>query len=144
MVRFGNIPEDLNALILIALAQNTPFLLFQIAGFPRSIQVMERNKVILHIGASAELRCGAHQDTDLPAANLCKQLCFFSLCIRVMDEGDLLRRHTSVNQLLLHVVVDIETAISFGCGQVAEYQLCGLLGDTFLPDAESVANTGIS
>lgn len=44
---FGYIPEYLYFLILVALAQDTAFLLFQIRRFPWAVQMMQGNEPVL-------------------------------------------------------------------------------------------------
>ena len=44
---FCYISEDMNLFIMISLADNTPFPLFQIRWFPANIQMVQRNQTIL-------------------------------------------------------------------------------------------------
>ena len=60
-----------------------------------------------------------------------------------MNKCNLLFRHTSCHQLCLDVIIDIECAIVFWGGEVAEQKLGQLIRLTLLPNAENIANTGI-
>ena len=98
----------MNELVLIALTLNAAFSLCEITGTPRAIQIVKCDQTILHIGSRAHLGRAAHQDAHLTAAYLCEQLPLFDLRIGVVDERDLLRGHTSVNEFLTHILIDRE------------------------------------
>ena len=60
-----------------------------------------------------------------------------------MDKSNLLFRDSSGNQLLPHIIVHIETAIPFWCGQVTKYQLCCPVCFSFLPYLIRIFYAGI-
>ena len=102
----GHIAAYMNELVLIALTLNAAFSLCEITGTPRAIQIVKCDQTILHIGSCAHLGRAAHQDAHLTAAYLCEQFPLFDLRIGVVDERDLLRGHTGVNELLAHILID--------------------------------------
>ena len=98
----------MNELVLIALTLNAAFSLREITGTPRAIQIVKCDQTILHVGARAHLGRAAHQDAHLTAAYLCEQFSLFDLRIGIVDERDLFRGHTGVNELLAHILIDRE------------------------------------
>ena len=92
----------------IALTDNAPAALFQIAGPPRRIQIVKRDKAILHVHASAHLKGTSHQDAHLTGAHLGEQLLFANLGIGFMDKGDLFTRNAHGNQLVSNIIVNRE------------------------------------
>ena len=96
----------MDTLILVALALNTAFALFQVAGPPGAIQVMECYKAILHVGSGSHFRCAADQNTYLAGAYFAEQLLFPHLGVGLMDESNLLRWYAPGNQLLADVLID--------------------------------------
>ena len=96
----------MDTLILVSLALNTAFALFQVAGPPRTIQVMECHKTILYIGSSSHFGCASDQDAHLAGAYFAEQLLFPYFCIGLMDESNLLRWYAPGNQLLADVLID--------------------------------------
>jgi hypothetical protein len=64
---FRDVAEDLHVLALIALAQDAPLALFDVAGTPGRIEVMQRAQAGLHVGADAHLggRTEQHPDPSL-------------------------------------------------------------------------------
>ena len=64
--------------ILVALALDTALALGKVSRPPRTVQVMERHKAILHIGASAHLGGASQQDTHLTGADLGEHLFFLT------------------------------------------------------------------
>ena len=104
----GYIAAYMNELVLIALTLDAAFSLCEIAGPPRAIQIVKCDQTILYVGSRAHLGCAAHQDAHLTAAYLCEQFPLFDLRIGIVDERDLLRGHTGVNELLTHILIDRE------------------------------------
>ena len=98
----------MNELVLIALTLNAAFSLCEITRTPRAIQIVKCDQTILHVGARAHLGRAAHQDAHLTAAYLCEQFPLFDLRIGIVDERDLFRGHTGVNELLAHILIDRE------------------------------------
>ena len=60
-----------------------------------------------------------------------------------MDKSNLFFRDSSGNQLLPHIIVNIETAIPFWCGQVTEDQLGCPVCLSLIPYLKSIFHTGI-
>ena len=98
----------MNELVLIALTLDAAFSLREITGTPRAIQIVKCDQTILHVGARAHLGRAAHQDAHLTTPDFCEQLPLFDLRIGVVDERNLLRRHTGVNEFLTHILIDRE------------------------------------
>ena len=102
---FCDITVDVNLLIHIALPNDSTASLLQIARSPWAVEIMQGNQPVLHIHTSAHFEGAAHQDTHLTSTNLCKQFLFSGLCVCVMDEGNLLWRNTTGNQLGANVII---------------------------------------
>ena len=98
----------MNELVLIALTLNAAFSLCEITGTPRAIQIVKCDQTILHVGARAHLGRAAHQDAHLSGTHLAEQFLLANLGVCFVDERDLLRRHTSVNEFLTHILIDRE------------------------------------
>lgn len=154
---FCYITEHMDFLILIALTLDSAFALLQITGPPGTIQIMDRHKTILNIGACAHFGGTAQQHTHLPGAHLAEQLLFLDLRVGVVDKGNLLCRNAAGNQFGTNVIVNGEGGISFyrecggfhrvdrndrlfrfrrslGCGNIAEHKLGQLVRLAVPPD----------
>lgn len=92
--------------VAVALPDDAPAALLQIARPPRAVEVVERHEPVLHVHARAHLEGAAHEHTHLTGAHLCKQLLLSDFRIRLMDECDLLAGDSSGNELFPDVVVD--------------------------------------
>ena len=112
---FSDVTIDFHLLILVSLPENTSFLLFQVRGLPRTIQMMQGNQPILNIGSCAKFRRRPHQDTHLSGTHLCKQVCLFRFRVVLVDERHFFTGNTSRHQLFPHIIVDVECAIGFWC-----------------------------
>ena len=88
----GNIAVHMDQRILVALALDTALALGKVSRTPRTIQVMERHKPVLHIGASAHFGGAAQQDAHLPSANLGKQFFLLHLGLGFVDKKQSARR----------------------------------------------------
>ena len=93
-------------LVAVALPDDAPAALLQIARPPRAVEVVERHEPVLHVHARAHFEGGAHEHPHLTGAHLCKQLLLSDFRIRLMDECDLLAGDSSGDELFPDVVVD--------------------------------------
>ena len=155
---------------MVALADNPAFSLFQITGPPGAVQVMQGDKPILDIHASAHFERASHENAHLSAAYLCKQFLLAGLGICIMDKGDFSGWDTAGNELGANIIIDAErrrsvsrlgqhfqrpklravkSACSFGhalrgCGlwggNVAKYKLGQLIRLSVPPDLEDVSD----
>ena len=153
-------------LILVALTLDSALALLQITGPPGTIQIMDRHKTILHIGARTHFGCTAQQHTHLAGANLSEQLLFLDLRVGVVNKGNLLCRNAAGNQFGANVIVNGEGSIflrrkcggfqrvarngnlfrfrrSLGCGNIAEHKLGQLVRLAVFPDLQNVVHTQI-
>ena len=153
---------------MVALALNTALALGKVSRPPRAVQVMERHKPILHIGASAHFGGAAQQDTHLAGADLGEQLFFSDFCVGFMDERDLIGWHPLGDELLPDVLIDGKDRLRLvqrhsllqrmergvvqrlgrlfrrgrlGRGNVAEHQLGQLVGLAVPPNLHDVCDT---
>ena len=92
--------------VAVALPDDAPAALLQIARPPRAVEVVERHEPVLHVHARAHFEGAAHEDAHLTGAHLCKQLLLSDFRIRLMDECDLLAGNSSGDELFPDVVVD--------------------------------------
>ena len=60
-----------------------------------------------------------------------------------MDKPYLLGRDTTGNQLLTHIVINIESAVILRGGKVAEYKLCSFCVGVILPDTIHIVDAGV-
>ena len=170
---FCDITVDVNLLIHIALTNDSTAPLLQITRSPGAVEIMQGNQSVLHIHTSTHFEGTAHQNTHLTGTNLCKKLLFPSLCIRIMDESNLLCRNATGNQLGANIIIrskgriggiersegiesgSIRTfflwllraffrrSLCFGCRDITEHQLGQLVSLSVLPDAENILHAHI-
>lgn len=57
-------PDDPDFRVLVALLQDTTLTLGDVAGPPRTVQVIQRDGTVLDVGASAHILRGTHQHRD--------------------------------------------------------------------------------
>ena len=94
----------MNLLIAVALPDDAPAALLQIARPPRAVEVVERHEPVLHVHTRAHFEGAAHEHTHLTGAHLCKQLLLPRLGVGFMDECDLLAGDSSGDELFPDVV----------------------------------------
>ena len=88
---------------------------------------MQSNQTLLHIRSGSHLKGRTHQHTNLPASYLSEQFLFLRIGVCRMNKSNLLRGNSHCNQLAANIVIDVERAIVFGGGKVAEHKLRRLL-----------------
>ena len=71
---FGDVVEDLHLRVLVALADDPPFALFQVSGPPRHVHVVQGDESGLDVGPGAHLLGGPHQHRDVAGAGIGLQL----------------------------------------------------------------------
>ena len=104
----------MNLLVAVALTDDAPAALLQIARPPRAVEVVERDEPVLHVHTRAHLEGAAHEHTHLTGAHLCKQLLLPRFGVGFMDECDLLAGDSSGNELFPDVVIYREAGF-VGC-----------------------------
>lgn len=139
----GHVLENLHLLILVSLAQDAPLPLLNVGGPPGTIQMVQRHKPVLDIGARPHFGGGPQQHPDLPLADLGEQLRLLRLGLGVVNVGDLLGGDPLGHELVLDVVVDVESAVVVGGGQVAEHKLGPLGVGAVPPHLEDVLDGGV-
>ena len=112
---FGHIGENVHFRVFIALADDASFTLLQIRRSPGTIQMMERAKLCLHIGACAHFLRGADQHTNLTGPHFAKQFFLLSLAVCGVDIRDFFLGDTHCNELIAEVIVNIELVITVRC-----------------------------
>ena len=108
--------------ILVALAQYPALALLDVAWPPRRVEVVERHKALLYVGAGGHFLRGAKQDADAPGIDRIKQRLLLRVGIGVVDIGDFLGRNAFRNELVADFIVDVEL-VRIGRGEVAEDKL---------------------
>ena len=131
----------MDSLVHIALTRDAPLALFEIAGTPRGVEVVEGDEPVLYVCTRAHLGRTAQEHAHIAGAHFGEQLLLLSLCVRRVDKGYLALRDASVGEFFLYIVVDVEALA--GRGQVTEYELRQLLARPVLPDAENVVHTAV-
>ena len=117
---------DADFLVLIALAFDTPVPLFDLAGQPRHIQMMQslQSQLGIHPGAHGVRRADQHGD---PARiDVAKQPLFRRRLLEVLHVGDLFRRNPPRDQTVLDPAIGGETApgLDVQRAEVGEDHLC--------------------
>ena len=159
-----DIAENRYLRIHIALTDYTSSPLFQITRTPRTVEIMQRNQPVLHVGPCSHLGSAAHEHAHLTGAYLREQLLLLDLRIGFMDEGNLPGRHTVGDELFPNVIIDVEGVLlrgiigkkgfasalrssycthTLGRGNITEDELGQFIFLTSLPDAQDVADTGV-
>ena len=140
---FCDIVEHLDFLIHITLPDDAPVALGHVTGLPANVQVMHRHKPGLHVGPGSHFRRTSEQNSHIAGAHFGEQCCLFCFGVSIVDELDLVFRHTGGNQLFANILVDVEIAIVFRCRKVAEQKLGQLLVLALLPDLQHVLHTDV-
>ena len=91
---FRDIVEHLDFLIHIALPNDASVALGHVAGLPANIQMMHRHKSGLDVGARSHFCCTSEQNPHITGAHFGEQCRLFCFGIGVVDELDLVLRHT--------------------------------------------------
>jgi len=95
----------LRAIYIVPLAQYAPLALLNVARAPRHGQVVQDVQTLLHVHAGTHLRRGANHDAHIPPVHGREQVAPLVWRLRVVNDGDLLRRNTLGNQALADVVI---------------------------------------
>ena len=95
----------MNLLVAVALTDDAPAALLQIARPPRTVEVVERHEPVLHVHTGSHFEGTAHEHTHLTGAHLCKQLLLPPLGVRLVDKCDLLAGDSSGDELFPDVVI---------------------------------------
>jgi len=140
---FGDVVEHLDFLVHVALPDDATIALSHVAGLPANVQVMHRHKPGLHVGACSHFRRTSEQNSHIAGAHFGEQCRLFCFGICVVDKLDFVFRHTGSDQLFANVIVDIEIAIVFRCGEVTEQKLGQLLVFALLPNFQHVLHTDV-
>ena len=104
---FGHIAVHMDKRILVALALDTALTLGKISRSPRAVQVMQRHKTVLHIGACAHFGGAAQQDAHLSSADPGKQFFLLHLSLGFVDKSNLLGGHSLGDELLADVLIAV-------------------------------------
>ena len=101
-----NIVKYLYFLIRIALAQNSAMPLLQITRPPRCIQIMQGNKMMLAVCASAHFLCRANQYAHITTVNLLEKFIHLGFVLCALYKGNLVVRYAPaaqcLNELFIH------------------------------------------
>ena len=97
---FGDVAKDRHLLVLIALAQDSAFALFDLSRLPGSVEVMQRHEAFLYVGTGAHLLRAADEHPDLATTDLLEEGLFLGVRIGVTNDSDLVAGDTVGNQLL--------------------------------------------
>ncbi len=120
----GDVAEDPHRGVLVVLADNSAFALFQVRGAPRHVDVMQRHGPGLDIGSSSHLLGRAEQYRDFPGAAVGEQVGLRCGVAVVVDEADTVGFHATRDEFVFDGLVDRPLgAIGLGCGTVAEHDL---------------------
>ena len=110
--------------VLVALPDPAPIPLGNIGGPPGTIQMIDRNYLVLHIHAGSQLIGAAQQDADFTLTGALKQRLPLDLGRGVVDKGDLGFRYALFDQHPLKFIIYIETP-RLGRTHITENELGG-------------------
>ena len=121
---FGDIGEDFDLAVLVALPDDSSLPLFEISGPPRYVDVVQGQGAPLEIRSGAHLFGRADDDRHVSAIAGGEQRLHLAGLAGLMDEADFLCRHSAVDQFILDRGVDGELVGVFRwCPPVAEHDL---------------------
>ena len=113
--------------VVVAPAFNAALALCEVAGPPRTVQVMERNQFVLYVGACPHLEGAANEDAHLTGAHLGKQFLLLHIRLGLMDKGHLIGRHPPGDELLPYVLIDSERLFRFQGNGVFQHMQQGII-----------------
>src|ERR1035441_5763828 len=105
--------------ILVALAQYSALALLDVAGPPRSVEVMEGNEPLLYVHSGAHFLCRTKKDADAAGVHRIKQRLLLDVSLRIVNRRDLLRRDPFLNKFAADFIIDVEF-VRVRCREVAE------------------------
>ena len=118
---FGDVPDDLDLGVEVALAQDAAVALGDVGGPPGRVQVVQGDGAVLDVGADAHLLGGADQDGDPAGAAGGEQLGLVPVGLGLVDEPDRLVGQAAGDELVAELVVGVPAGS--GGAEVAEHQL---------------------
>ena len=104
---FGDIPDDLDLGVEVALPQDAAVALGDVGGPPGCVQVVQGDGPVLHVGADAHLLGRTDQDSDPPGPAGGEQLGLVPVGLGFVDEPDRLRGQAAGNELVAELVVGV-------------------------------------
>ncbi len=134
----GDVAEDADRFVAIALPQDASLPLLDVPGAPRRIELRERGQPFLDVRACAHLLGAAQQDANAAGIDGIEEQLLFGVGIGFVNEGDFGIGDTETDEVLAHFVVDVP-ALRIGRGEIAEDQLRAAFGGGFLPDGKDAA-----
>ena len=134
----GDVAEDADRFVAIALPQDASLPLLDVPGPPRRIELRERGQPFLDVRARAHLFGAAEQDANAAGIDGIEEQLLFGIGIGFVNEGDFGIGDTETDEVLAHFVVDVP-ALRIGRGEIAEDQLRAAFGGGFLPDGKDAA-----
>ena len=125
----GHVGHDLDleagAVLLpqgVALADDAPLALLDVAGLPPHIDVVQADQALLHVHAGAHSLAGAEQEPHRPLVHGLEQGLFLGIAVVVLDEGNFRCRHALGHQQVCHVLVGVPPA-GLGRAQFGDFIL---------------------
>ena len=140
---FRGVPVKMHLRIQVALPDDPAFPLLQIAGPPGTVQIMQGDQPVLHIGSRPHLAGAAQKNPHLPGADFGKQLFLFDLRIGIVNKGNFGFRNAFRYELLPNIFIYIEAAVPFGSGNIAEGELGELVRSALFPDLRNIFHAQI-
>ncbi len=121
---FGDVREDLDALVLVALPDDAAFSLFEVSGSPGYVDVVQGDGAWLDVGAGSHLFGGAEDNGDATVSAVRVELRLFRCFRVVVDEPDGFGVHAGGDEFVLDSGVDVpRSTFGFRGRSVAENDL---------------------
>ena len=107
--------------IHIALPDDAPRSLLQVAGTPGAIQIVTGYQPVLDVGTGSHFRRAAKQHAHLTGAYLRKEFFLFCFRVSIVDKGDFLPGNAAGNELIPNILIHGEVII-LGCAEQASFR----------------------
>ena len=92
---------------LVALANDAPFALLNVGGLPRNVDVVQRDKAVLHVGAGAHARGRADQHADVARLHKVEQGLLLNVGVGLLHEADFVLGDALGHELPLDLVIGV-------------------------------------
>jgi hypothetical protein len=103
----GDVADDLDVGVEVALAHDPAVALLDVGGPPRRVEVVQRDRALLNVRADAHLLARADQHADPAVAGRGEHLRLLRVVLRLVDVPDRRRVHPAGDELGLERVVGI-------------------------------------
>src|SRR5262249_1505933 len=130
--------------IFVSLPKYSSVALLHVGGSPRCVQMMKRNEPLLDVRTGSHFLGATKENANTTSANIPKEHQLCGVTIMVLNECDLVRGNTTLDQFIAHVFINRKTNAIRRHRQVAEYKLRQSLFGGFSPDTLHLSDSKIN